>query len=263
VILGRRIKQTLTADRRNHAATIFYNGKRAKLSVPCEEKSAESLNLSERPRPKRSLPNGPMCRYEEYVLFPGQVSALAKERPRDGPSATPPPPSLKRVFALGSGEPQARTRPGSGTPGCHRSRSFKVLKRMVRPARDHMTAKGRVLGSEIFLSAARRAAFSHAWAILSSVSSTHLRAFLGPISPLYGAALAPLAGAGSTVSVSSSQQYVASLPLPGSSSVSALTRARTRRVPLGPDVRTRVSHGQQNADRCQPPGRNTGGGITR
>ncbi len=158
--------------------------------------------------------------------------------------------------------PKPERDPEPGRPAATAAALFKVLKQMVRPARDHMTAKGRVLGSEIFLSAARRAAFPRVRPILSSVSSTHLRVFLGPISSLHGAALAPLSGAGSTASVSSSQQYVASLPLPGSSSVSALTRARTRRVPLGPDVRTRVSHGQQNADRCQPPGRNPGGGIT-
>ena len=143
-------------------------------------------------------------------------------------------------------------------PGCLRSRSFKVLKQMVRPVRDYMTAKGRVFGSEIALSAARRAAY----AILSSVSSTLQQTLLGPLSSLHGLCPAPLARAGLGVSVSSSQTYVASLPLPGSSSVSALTRARTRRVSPRPDVRIRVSHGQQNADRCQPPGRNAGGGAT-
>ena len=139
-------------------------------------------------------------------------------------------------------------------------RMIKVLKRMVRPAWDHMTAKGRVSGLEMFLEAASRAASS----ISSSLRATHLRiASSGAASLIHGTALAPLfqAGAGASV-IQLSQTSVASLPLPGSSSVSALTRARTRRVSPRPDVRIRVSHGQQNADRCQPPGRNAGGGAT-
>ena len=204
------------------------------------------------------MPKGPVCRYEDDVPCFGTGQRPQKERPRICRPAMPSPPSLKRVFASGSGGRGSKRDP-KREASCSWQPTLKVLKQMVRPARDYMTAKGRVSGSEIYLGAARRAS----WTLLSSASSTPLRALSGPIRPLYGAVVRRLAGARSPVSVDPTQTYVASLPLPGSSSVSAQTmRARTRRVSPRPDVRTRVSHGQQNADRCQPPGRNPGGGVT-
>lgn len=211
-----------------------------------------------------TLPKRGLCRYEETVPFPGRAAPLWW---RPAPAVRPHDPRLPlyEVFASGcSWRPYEPADPEQDQGRLRRPEQ--VLKAMYRPARGYMTAeKPRVqtTKSNLGRSFPDAAPVSRPGSIRTIACLTRVGARLASFHSLRGASARPAKAGRTKASVFLSHPYVTSLARPGSSTTRATTRACNRRHPIRPDVRTRVSHGQQNAHRRQPPGRNPGGGAAR